>query len=410
MDGEKLNREYGTFDNKRYNLPRWSSFQSIDVIDNHTLRFNLAAPYSLFLHELATTHMYPVLKADTNEPVTGYIGTGPYKIGEWKRTQYMILVRNEHFWQGEAKIERIRLKVIPDPETRAIALEAGEIDLTGYDHFDKIPNELVSRLKNLPDVTVKRLASKDHPSVSYVAVNYKKEPFTRPEVRRAIALAIDRAPVNTIMDETGRTIDGPFPRDHAFYKAAIDPYRHNPAEAKQLLASAGWADSDQDGILDKDGRPFSISMCFSSFDPQYKTLAEIVQAQLRDVGIELKLQMMELGAHISALRKAEYDLMIWPMMRYHMFFYTGHPSWLNVYSSPQLDSAFHSYLHGPDETESREALARTQFLIMESHAFPLFFERFDVVAWKGNTLTRFSPQPLGWDLSMGLWKAEMNAR
>jgi ABC-type transport system substrate-binding protein len=406
QDDEQINREYSTFDNQRYNLPNWYAFQSIEVIDDHTLKFHLAAPYTLFLNELATTHMYPVMKADESEPVTGYIGTGPYKIGEWKRTQYMILVKNEHFWQGEVTINKIRLKVIPDPETRAIALEAGEIHLTGYDHFDKIPNESVIRLKNIPSVTVKRMAVVEHPTVSFLAINYKKAPFTHPDVCRAIALAIDRTPIDTVMTETGRAINGPFPQDHAFYNSGIVPPRFDPDQARRLLNLAGWSDSDQDGILDKGGKPFSITLCFNSFDPQYKTIAEIIQAQLKAVGIELKLQMMELGAHITTMRNAEYDLAMWPMMRYHMFYYTGHPSWLNVYNSPQLDNAFFRYLHGADEQESLRALAQTQLLIMESQAFPLFFERFDVVAWNHDVLKRFDPQPLGWDLSMGLWKAE----
>lgn len=322
----------------------------------------------------------------------------------------MTLVKNEHFWQGDVTIAKIRLKVIPDAETRAIALEAGEIHLTGYDHFDKIPNESVTRLKNLSSVTVKRMAAVDHPSVSYLAVNYKKAPFTHPDVRRAIALAVDRTSIDTVMTETGRTICGPFPQDHVFYNPAIVPHRFDPDQARRLLARAGWSDSDQDGILDKEGQRFSINLCFNSFDPQYKTVAEIVQAQLKAVGIELKLQMMELGAHITAMRNAGYDLALWPMMRYHMFYYTGHPSWLNVYNSPQLDDAFSRYLHGADKQESLQALAKTQLLIMESHAFPLFFERFDVVAWNHDDLKRFDPQPLGWDLSTGLWKAELEIK
>ena len=68
-DDEQINSEYGTFDNQRYNLPDWYSFQSIEVIDDHTLKFHLAAPYTLFLNELATTHMYPVMKADESETV-----------------------------------------------------------------------------------------------------------------------------------------------------------------------------------------------------------------------------------------------------------------------------------------------------------------------------------------------------
>ncbi len=402
-----INPEYSAFDNERYNLPRWYCFESIDVFDNHTLQFNLSQPYTLFLNELATTHAYPVLKVDNSEEVTGYIGTGPYKIVEHKRTQYMIFVKNENYWQGDVGINRIRLKVIHDADTRAIALEAGEIDMTGYDHFDKIPNESVARLRNLPDVTIKTMSALDQPSVSYIVINYNKEVFKNPDVRKAIALAINRKEIDKVMSETGRTINGPFPAVHKLYNSDIETIAFDPDKAKSLLSRAGWADKNNDGIFDKDGETFSVGLTFSSFDPQYKVVAEIVQAQLKKVGIEVKLEMLELGAHISVMRNAGYDLAFWPVMRYHMFFYTSHPSWLNVYNSQPLDEAFARYLHIKDEEENIKAVRETQRLIQESYVFPLFFERFDVVAWNHKRLKNLEPLPLGWDLSMELWKASL---
>lgn len=405
--GGDINREYGVFDNERYKLPKWYSFESIDMIDDHTLRFNLPLPYTLFLSELATTHMYPVLKVDDSEEVTGYIGTGPYKIDEHKRTQYMILVKNENYWQGDVRIDKIKLKVIHDADTRAISLEAGEIDMTGYDHFDKIPNESVTRVKNLSFVTTRTMGSLDQPSVSYIVINYKRELFKNSDVRKAIALAISRKQINKVTSETGRTINGPFPEDHELYNSDIETISFDPDKAKSLLSKAGWTDKNNDGILDKDGENFSITLTFSFFDPQYKIIAEIVQAQLKDIGIEVKLEMLELGAHITVMRNVEYDLAFWPLMRYHMFYYTGHPSWLNVYNSQALDDAFSRCLHVKDEEENLKAVRETQRLIQESYVFPLFFERFDVLAWNHERLKNSEPLPLGWDLSMGLWKAHL---
>jgi len=402
-----IKREFSTFDNERYNVPRWYSFKSINVIDDHTLRFNLPLPYTLFLSELATTHMYPVLKVDASEEVTGYIGTGPYKIDEHKRTQYMILVKNENYWQGDVGIDRVRLKVIHDAETRAIALEVGEIDITGYDHFDKIPNESVTRVKNLPFITTRTMDSPHQPSVSYIVINYKKELFKNPDVRKAIALAINRKQINKVMSETGKTINGPFSEDHELFNSDIETISFNPDKAKSLMSKAGWTDKNNDGILDKDGENFSITLTFSFFDPQYKVIAEIVQAQLKKIGIEMKLKMLELGAHITVMRNAEYDLAFWPLMRYHMFYYTLHPSWLNVYNSQKLDDAFTSYLHVKGKEENLKGVRETQRLIQESYVFPLFFERFDVVAWDHKKLKNFEPLPLGWDLSMDLWKAKL---
>ncbi|SDU41606.1 ABC transporter substrate-binding protein [Desulfobacula phenolica] len=402
-----IDNNYSTFDNERYNLPRWSSFSSIDIIDEHTIRFNLPRPYTLFLSELATTHSYPVLKPAASEEVTGYIGTGPYKIDVHKRTQYMILVKNDQYWQGSVNIERIRLKVIPDAETRAIALEAGEIDITGYDHFDKIPNESVTRLKYLPSITVTTMGNVEQPSVSFIAINDKKDPFQNPAVRKALAMAIDVKQIETLISETGSVIAGPFPQKHELCNPAVNRPLFDKTAAKQLLSEAGWTDHDQDGILEKDGNPLAMTLTFSFFDPQYKIIAEMVQAQLRNIGVQVRLNMVELGTHITVMRNGEYDLAFWPLMRYHMFFYTGHPSWLNVYSNPELDASFLQYLHGNSEKERKNAVYKTQELIQKSYVFPVFFERFDVIAWNHDVLKDFEPLPVGWDLSMYLWKSRL---
>ena len=111
----------------------------------------------------------------------------------------MILVKNENYWQGDVGIDRVRLKVIHDAETRAIALEAGEIDITGYDHFDKIPNESVARVKDLSFITTRTMDNPHQPSVSYIVINYKKKLLKNPDVRKAIALAINRKQINKVM-------------------------------------------------------------------------------------------------------------------------------------------------------------------------------------------------------------------
>lgn len=407
LDDPEINTDYSTFDNRRYNLPKWSSFVSIDVLDEHTIRFNLPRPYNGFLNEIATTHMYPVVKIDESEEVTGYIGTGPYVIGEYVKTQYMTLVPNEHFRDGPANIRTIKLRVIPDPETRAIALQAGEIHIDGYDNFDKIPDQSITLLRDMKNIEVKRLKNVENPSVSYLALNYRKEPFSDIRVRRAVSLALNRSDIEKVISETARILDGPWPEDHRFFNPGIPKTSYDPKRARQLLVSAGWKDIDGDGVVEKNGQPLSVRVTFSLFDPQYKIMAEVIQAQLKAAGIDVKIEVVDLGTHIMTMRNRDYDMAFWPMMRYKMFFYTGHPSWLNVYSSSDLDEAFETYLHSNNKEVMMSGMMDTQMLITESCVFPLFFERFNIVAWNKKVLGDFEPLPIGWDLSINLWQARL---
>ena len=403
--GPGNNRRENWFDNETYNLPRWSAIKSIDVLDDYTVRFNLRQPYTLFLDELATTHMSPILKPSQDEEVTGFIGTGPYRIIKHKRTQYLLLAKNSEYWQGKVNIPKIILKVIPDAQTRAIALEAGNIDLTGIDHFDKIPLEVIPELKN-QGLQVERLSSVE-PAVSYLVLNYQSEPFTDPHTRKAIYLAIDRGKIDSIIHESAGSIAGPVPEGHSLCNPRIKDIERDLDEAGRLLAEAGWKDGNGDGILDKDGNNFSVTLSFNYFDPLYKIIAEIIQAQLKDAGIDVKLRLVELGAHVSMMRNKKFEMAFWPQMRYHMFYYSRHIPWLNLYQSAELDDAFDNYLHSSNSEESQAAAYITQELIVESYVMPFFFENYSIAAWNNKKLKNFKPLPLGWNLCVDLWKAKL---
>lgn len=401
----KGNWQENWFDSETYNLPRWSTINSIDVLDDYTVRFNLRQSYTLFLDELTTTHMSPILKLSPDEEVTGFIGTGPYKIIEHKRTQYLLLAKNPKYWQGEVCILKIILKVIPDAQTRAIALEAGDIDLTGIDHFDRIPLAMIPQLKS-QGLYVKRLSGVE-PSVSYLVLNYQRNPFIDLNARKAIYLAIDKNKIDSVINESARSIAGPVPQGHPLYNPKTKYIDKNPIEAKRLLAEAGWRDSNGDGVLDKNGKNFSVTLSFNYFDPLYKVIGEIIQAQLKEIGMDVKLRLMELGTHVNLMRNKEFEIAFWPQMRYHMFYYSKHIPWLNLYQSAKLDDAFDHYLHSNNSEKGMEAAYRTQEIIVESYAMPFFFENYSVVAWNDGRLKDFEPLPLGWNLCMGLWKTRL---
>ena len=396
----------GLIDNVAYNLPRWSEISSVEILDEYTIRFHLEQPYNLFLDELATTHISPILKPTPDEKVPGFIGTGPYIICEQKGTQDVLLVKNLHYWRGEVKIPRICLKVIPDPKTRVSALKTGDIDLTGIDSIDQIPLDMIPKLKS-SHLSVEKLSSID-PAVHYLALNYQEKLFADINVRKAIAMTISQNKINDLIHESALSIDGPVPQNNALYNHQIMRRRNNVSGARQMLAEAGWTGRSADGTIMKDGKKFSVTLLCNCSDPIYKAVAEGIQTQLQGVGIAVRVQHVELGEQIERMRNKTFEMALWPQMRYPMFYYTKCPSWLNVYQSTELDDAFSVFLHSNDPDESRQAFYTTQELITDSCVQPLFFEVFNVVAWNNTRLLEFEPFSLSWNLDMDLWKARLS--
>jgi ABC-type transport system substrate-binding protein len=396
----------GLIDNVAYNLPRWSEISSVEILDEYTIRIHLQQPYNLFLDELATTHISPILKPSPDEKVQGFIGTGPYIICEQKGTQDVLLVRNPHYWRGEVKIPRICLKVIPDPKTRVSALKTGDIDLTGIDSTDQIPLDMIPKLK-ASHLSVEKLSSID-PAVHYLALNYQEKLFADINVRKAIAMTISQNKINDLIHESALSIDGPVPQNNALYNQQIIRRRNNVSGARQMLAEAGWTGRSADGTIMKDGKKFSVTLLCNCSDPIYKAVAEGIQTQLQGVGIAVRVQHVELSEQIERMRNRTFEMVLWPQMRYPMFYYTKCPSWLNVYQSTELDDAFSVFLYSNDPDESRQAFYTTQELITDSCVQPLFFEVFNVVAWNNTRLLEFEPFSLSWNLDMDLWKAKLS--
>ncbi|MEW5804306.1 MAG: ABC transporter substrate-binding protein [bacterium] len=387
-------------------LPIWSDGSSVEVLDEYTIRFHLPQPYNVFLDELATTHISPVLKPSQDGKSAVFIGTGPYIVCEQKGSHSVLLVRNPHYWQGEVRIPRIVLKVIPDSTTRAIALRTGDIDLTGIDSFDQIPLEMIPQL-DAGNLSVERISSLN-PAVHSLALNYQQEPFTDINVRKAIAMIISQNKINDFIHEAGVSIDGPVPQNNALSNRHIIRRRNNVDGARQMLAEAGWTDLSADGTIMKDGKRFSVTLFYNSHDPVYKAVAEGIKSQLKKAGIAVQLQHMEFGALGNRMRNKTFEMALWPQMDYQMFYYSKRPCGFTVYQSPELDDAFSIFLHSNDPSESREAFYLAQELIVKSCAQPFFFETFNVVAWNSKRLCGFDPLPLEWSLGMDLWKAQLS--
>lgn len=281
-----------------------SVIESIEILDDYTVRIVLTEPDAIFLNTIHSILILSPTSVDEKGKFMAPIGTGPFKFEEWVKGQKLVFVRNDEYWGSAPKLKKVVLRVIPDHQVRAMALEAGEIDVTSY-----LPIQAISQLRERPDFVLYEEAD---PCMNWIGLNTHKEPFNDVRVRKAINHAIDvNGIINSIIGELAvPATKGPLssPSHSHLVKPDLKWYGYEPEKANQLLAEAGWKDTDGDGILDKDGRPFRVSFVSSLLYAEGTAIAEIAQAQLKEVGIDVEIQVLESGARFVALRNREYEL------------------------------------------------------------------------------------------------------
>ncbi|MCL0074794.1 ABC transporter substrate-binding protein [Thermodesulfovibrionales bacterium] len=270
--------------------------ESMEIVDDYTIKITNTEPWAAFPAHLAHGLGYIVspTAVDQEGDIIEPIGTGPFKFHEYIPEERVVVVRNEDHWRGLPKLERITFVVIPDHHTRIMALKAGEVDVIQF-----VPEGEVARLDAHSEITVLTTPSvRTH----FLVFNTETEPFDNILVRQAVDYAINqKALVEHVLDGMGVPARGqisPAIR-WSIYDELPEP-RYDPEKARTLLAEVGWKDADGDGILDKDGEPFRITLLLTGLRPQWPPMAEVIQAQLRDVGINADLRVLEWGAYIDA--------------------------------------------------------------------------------------------------------------
>ena len=235
-------------------------------------------------------------------------GTGPFKFKEMTPLETLEVVRNEQYWGDGPKLEKILIKTIFDPQTKVMALEAGEVDL-----IYNVPPAEVSSLESNPDIQV---FEKMMPRTQILTVNAKKAPLSDVRVRKAIDYAINKEDiVDYILEGIGEPAKG-FISPVISWSAhdELEGYPYNPAKAEELLSEAGWADTDGDGYLDKDSETLEIELTYipegGGFSSVDQAVAEVIQDQLKDVGIKIELNPIEYAMYGVILLSERFDMLL----------------------------------------------------------------------------------------------------
>jgi dipeptide transport system substrate-binding protein len=279
--------------------------QSIDKLDDRTVRIKLKRPEAPFLADLAmpfnvilsAEYADRMLRAGTPERLDKEpIGTGPFSFVSYKKDVVIRYHSFADYWRGKQPIDQLVFSITPNPAVRLAKLKAGEC------HVMAFPNPAdIDRIAADPSLTLLR---QEGFNVGYLAMNTTRPPFDDIRVRRAVNLAIDKAAIiQAVYQGAGVMAKNPVPPTLWSYNDAIRDYPYDPDEAQRLLAEAGHA---QGFHADLWYMPVS-----RPYNPDGKRMAEMIADDLGKVGIRLNLVTDEWAAYRAILQEGTPSLALY---------------------------------------------------------------------------------------------------
>jgi peptide/nickel transport system substrate-binding protein len=292
------------------NTAFWTHYGDATVVDSFTIRFRME-PHADFLDPWRSFAPVPrhvlrdVPAAELrNHPFStrAPVGNGPFRFVEHAAQQRWVFAANERWPKelgGRPYLDRLVYRVIPEPTTLLTELLSGRVDYyiaPSPDQTRQIEASPNARVVSFPDR-----------AFLIIGWNARREQFKDARVRRALTMAIDRdALIKGVRMGYGETANSTVPPFYWNYDAqAGADLKHDPEGAKRLLAEAGWRDSNGDGVLDRNGRPFRFTLITRTGDRERQDVSEIVQAQLRNVGVEVRVQALEWGTLLDKINDTE---------------------------------------------------------------------------------------------------------
>ncbi len=264
----------------------------VKALNKNELQITLKSAYYPFLQELALPRPFRFIAPSQfkdNETLHGIkapIGTGPWVLTASKLNQYDVLERNARYWGAKPAIRQITVKVIPDPTTRAVAFETGDINLL-YGNEGLLPLDTFARFSKNPAYRTRLSAPVE---TVMLALNSAKAPTNELAVREALNHAVNKkALIDNVLYGTQQVADTLFAPSVPYANIGLKPRQYDPQQARTLLDNAGWILPAGKGIREKNGQPLQIELSFVGTDALSKSMAEIIQADMRQVGVDVTL-------------------------------------------------------------------------------------------------------------------------
>ncbi|HYL04515.1 MAG TPA: ABC transporter substrate-binding protein, partial [Thermoanaerobaculia bacterium] len=299
---------------------------------------------------------------------------GPFTIASWKPKQELVLVRNRGYFDPDRPhLDRVVMRIIPDQASILAQLGSGELDFTpAFSPADAAQVAANPRLRLLA-----------FPYRTWVAVawNSLRSPFSDPEVRRALAMALDRpAIVETIWGKFASVGESPILSVVWAYDKALRPLPHDPAAARRILAAKGFA-AGADGVLRRGGKPFAFEISTNAGNQQRVDALVMIQEQLRQIGVRAEPRQVEFNSLNQRLDAGDFDATVAGFSMDTSLdlttpFHSREIGSTNLthYSNPEVDRLIDHAMSQPDIALARPDLDRIQEILHHDQPYTFLWE------------------------------------
>ncbi len=298
--------------------PYSSSYMDVkkaEVAGKYVFRVTYNEPFSPALESWAMgiipRHLLEGKDINTDNFNRHPVGTGPYRFREWISAQKIVLDANDGYFEGRPNIDQFIYRIIPDSSTMFQELLFGGVDMMGLNPLQYLRKSESPRIKE--NYRKFRYPANAY---TYMGYNLRSPLFEEVKVRQALSYAIDRQGIiEGILLGIGRPCTGPFSTVSWAYNPNARSYKYDPERARRMLTAAGW--KDKSGVREKNGRPFRFTIMTNQGNNERIRTAEIIQQNLKAVGVKVDIRVMEWQAFLEQIDKRSFDVIIlgWSMSR-----------------------------------------------------------------------------------------------
>lgn len=338
----------------------------VSAPDDKTFVIELSEPYYPLLTELGVTRPFAMISpkamkdGSTKDGVNAYIGTGPYVLTDFVTDEYAIFEANENYWGEQPKIKKITVKVIPDNQTRILALEKGEIDMI----FGKnmIDADAINQYTGNDKFTV---SLSDPTSTRQIVLNTTRDVLADKEVRQALQHATNKQAISDgIFYGLEQPADTLFAKTVPYCDIDLEPYAYDVELAQSMLDEAGWV-VGADKIREKDGQKLNIDLLYNSDSVTEKAIAEYLQSEYQKIGISLNIHGEEEQSYRDNMKAGNFDMVFnicWgtpydpqsSLAAMRAPVYGDYAAQLGLEDKADIDQAITDILVSTDETKRQE--------------------------------------------------------